>query len=76
MWIVGRILSMFGKTCGELDDSYYLPKGEGPCVLAPGHYSACKSAWQWSDSLNCHVRMWWVYEDGVIISRAELDRET
>lgn len=75
VWFVGRILYLFKKTCGEMDDSYYLDTGKHPCVLAPGHFSACKSAWIWSESLNCPVRMWWVYENGNIISRAELKKD-
>ena len=75
VWCIGRIFWLFGKTCGDLEDSYYIGMGQltrRPCVLPAGHISPCCTEWNWSSSLNAYVRIWWATDDTGTYSRAEI----
>jgi hypothetical protein len=78
-WLFGRVVFYLGgKTCAEVDGSYYTGLSRNtrrPCVLAPGHKSACVTDWEWNQGLNKHVRFWFAADDTGTYGRAEISEE-
>ena len=76
IWILGRILYHVGhKTCGEVDGKHYIGFGQytrRECILAPGHFSACVTEWEWNLPLKRWVRFWFASDSTGTYARSEL----